>query len=191
MKTVQVLPEGYKEVCSIDLQNNKKEAVAVNVIAGVIALAMYILMETRISFMAWVYEKIDKGQILPALAALVFGTVIYVILHEFTHGLTMKLMGGKQVKYGFTGMYAYAGSSEDYFPKRPYICIALAPVIMWGIIFAVLQILLPEWTWVVWFLQMMNVGGAAGDIYVSARVARMPGTILVMDTGVSMTVYDA
>lgn len=191
MKTVQVLPEGYKEVCSIDLQNNKKEAVAVNVIAGVIALAMYILMETRISFMAWVYEKIDKGQILPALAALVFGTVIYVILHEFTHGLTMKLMGGKQVKYGFTGMYAYAGSSEDYFPKRPYICIALAPVIMWGIIFAVLQILLPEWTWVVWFLQMMNVGGAAGDIYVSSRVARMPGTILVMDTGVSMTVYDA
>ena len=103
----------------------------------------------------------------------------------------MKCMGGKQVKYGFTGMYAFAGSSKDYFPKRQYICIALAPVVLWGIIFAVLQLCLREWEWAVWFLQIMNIGGAAGDIYVTARVAGMSKTIFVMDTGVNMTVYDA
>ena len=102
-----------------------------------------------------------------------------------------RCLGGKQVKYGFTGMYAYAGSNEDYFPKRQYICIALAPVILWGVIFAALQILLPEWEWVIWFLQIMNIGGAAGDLYVTAKVAGMSKTILVMDTGVNMTVYDA
>ena len=102
----------------------------------------------------------------------------------------MKAAGGKQVKYGFTGMYAFAGSSKDYFPKRQYICIALAPVVLWGIILAVLQIFLHGWEWVVWFLQIMNIGGASGDIYVTARVAAMPKTILVMDTGVNMTVYD-
>jgi hypothetical protein len=188
--TVQVLPENYKEVCSIDLQKNKKEALIVNGIGGAVSLAMYIIMEIRKPFMVWISEMADKGLLLPALAALILGTVIYVILHEFTHGITMKCMGGKQVKYGFTGMYAFAGSSKDYFPKRQYICIALAPVVLWGIIFAVLQVFLRGWEWVVWFLQIMNIGGAAGDIYVTARVAGMSKTILVMDTGVSMTVYD-
>lgn len=190
MDTVQVLPENYKEVCSIDLQKNKKEALIVNGIGGAVSLAMYIIMEIRKPFMVWISEMADKGLLLPALAALILGTVIYVVLHEFTHGITMKCMGGKQVKYGFTGMYAFAGSSKDYFPKRQYICIALAPVVLWGIIFAVLQVFLRGWEWVVWFLQIMNIGGAAGDIYVTARVAGMSKTILVMDTGVSMTVYD-
>ena len=191
METVQVLPENYKEVCSIDLQKNKKEALIVNVIGGAVSLVMYIIMEMRKPFMTWIFEKADKGQLLPALAALILGTVVYVVLHEFTHGITMRCLGGKQVKYGFTGMYAYAGSNEDYFPKRQYICIALAPVILWGVIFAALQILLPEWEWVIWFLQIMNIGGAAGDLYVTAKVAGMSKTILVMDTGVNMTVYDA
>ncbi|MBR5070425.1 MAG: DUF3267 domain-containing protein [Oscillospiraceae bacterium] len=191
METVQVLPENYKEVCSIDLQKNKKEAVIVNVIGGAVSLVMYIIMEMRKPFMTWIFEKADKGQLLSALAALILGTVVYVVLHEFTHGITMRCLGGKQVKYGFTGMYAYAGSNEDYFPKRQYICIALAPVILWGVIFAALQILLPEWEWVIWFLQIMNIGGAAGDLYVTAKVAGMSKTILVMDTGVNMTVYDA
>lgn len=191
METVQVLPENYREVCSIDLQKNKKEALIVNVIGGAVSLVMYIIMEMRKPFMTWIFEKADKGQLLPALAALILGTVVYVVLHEFTHGITMRCLGGKQVKYGFTGMYAYAGSNEDYFPKRQYICIALAPVILWGVIFAALQILLPEWEWVIWFLQIMNIGGAAGDLYVTAKVAGMSKTILVMDTGVNMTVYDA
>ena len=191
METVQSLPESYKEVCSIDLQKNKKEALIVNVIGGAVSLVMYIIMEMRKPFMTWIFEKADKGQLLPALAALILGTVVYVVLHEFTHGITMRCLGGKQVKYGFTGMYAYAGSNEDYFPKRQYICIALAPVILWGVIFAALQILLPEWEWVIWFLQIMNIGGAAGDLYVTAKVAGMSKTILVMDTGVNMTVYDA
>lgn len=191
LNTVQVLPDHYKEICSIDLQKNKREAVIVNVIAGIITLAMYIIMELRISLFTWIDAMAEKGLLVHALAALLLVTVIYVILHEFTHGVAMKCMGGRQVKYGFTGMYAFAGSSEDYFPKQRYICIALAPVILWGLVFAVLQKQLAGWEWVVWFLQMMNVGGAAGDIYVTARVAGMSKTILVMDTGVNMTVYDA
>ena len=191
MNTVQVLPDNYSEICSIDLQKNKREAIIVNVIAGIITLAMYIIMELRISLFKWIDSMAEKGLLVHALAALVLGTVIYVILHEFTHGIAMRCMGGKQVKYGFTGMYAFAGSSEDYFPKSRYICIALAPVILWGLVFAVLQKYLAGWEWVVWFLQMMNVGGAAGDIYVTVKVAGMSKTILVMDTGVNMTVYDA
>ena len=47
MNTVQVLPDNYREICSIDLQKNKREAIIVNVIAGIITLAMYIIMGHR------------------------------------------------------------------------------------------------------------------------------------------------
>lgn len=192
MKTVQELPEGYREVCSIDLQKNKKDAMIVNVLSAALAVVMFVLMDKRTPFLAWIFGMMDEGRTLQGSLAIVIGTVVYVIMHEFTHGAAMKALGGRQVKYGFTGMYAYAGSSEDYFPKKQYICIALAPVVLWGIVFAVLQLLLPpQWRWAAWIMQILNVGGAAGDLYVSAKTARMSGTILVMDTGINMTVFDA
>ena len=190
MKTVQQLPEGYAESCTFDLQNNKKEAAIVNGMAAVIMALMFLAMQFHMPLVAWMDQMFENGRLIPVMAVTAVCTLVYVILHEFTHGVAMKLMEGKEVKYGFTGLYAYAGSSVDYFPKFRYIFIALAPVVLWGAVFAVLQALLTEWTWPVYFLQMVNVSGAAGDIYVSARTARMSGTILVMDTGVNMTVYD-
>lgn len=39
-------------------------------------------------------------------------------------------------------------------------------------------------------LQAGNIGGAAGDIYVTARLWKEPDTVRVRDTGVDVTVYD-
>ena len=190
MDTVQQLPERYREVLVMDLQKNKKEALIVNGISSALAVMLFLIMNRKEQFMYWLIKAGEEDRLITASLAVLIGTIVYVILHEFTHGLAMKCSGGKEVKYGFTGMYAYAGSSRDYFPKGKYIFIALAPVVLWGIIFAVLQAFLPQWSWVVWFLQIMNVAGAAGDLYVTFRVSRMPATILVMDTGINMTVYD-
>ena len=190
METVQQLPWEYDQIAVIDLQKNKKEALAVNILSSVIAIVMYLIRDRIEPFLIWLGKAAMEDRLIAGGIALIVCTVLYVILHEFTHGLAMKCFKGKEVRYGFTGMYAYAGSSRDYFPKGKYICIALAPVVIWGIIFAVLQALLPQWSWVIWFLQIMNVGGAAGDLYVVYRVSGMPDTILVMDTGVNMTVYD-
>ena len=115
--------------------------------------------------------------------------VVYMVLHELVHGVTMKLFGTKKVKYGFTGLYAFAGS-DDYYDKKSYIIIALAPVVIWGIVIAVVNALVsPEWFWVIYFIQISNISGAAGDIYVTAKFSRLPKDILVKDVGVGMTVY--
>ncbi len=114
-----------------------------------------------------------------------------MVLHELTHAVVMKAVGAKKVIFGFTGMYAFAGSKEDYFDKISYRCIALAPLVTWGIIFGVLSVIVPrEWFWIVWFLQAGNIGGAAGDIYVTAVLWHKSVSILVRDTGVDMTVFD-
>ena len=46
------------------------------------------------------------------------------------------------------------------------------------------------WFWVIGMLQIGNVSGAAGDIYVIWRVSHLRDTILVCDTGLEMTIYD-
>ena len=125
------------------------------------------------------------------LGVVLLAYILYMVLHELTHAAVMKAVGAGKVVFGFTGLYAFAGSKEDFFDKISYRCIALAPLVVWGIIFAVLSLIVPrEWFWIVWFLQAGNIGGAAGDVYVTAALWRKPSSILVKDTGVDMTVYD-
>lgn len=188
-KAVSLLPEDYKEIYAIDLQKNKKMSLFVNLAAVLILLVMAIPMH----FYCSVFTLFDmsKGLLQYALRFVVMflGLVVYMVLHELVHGVTMKLFGTKKVKYGFTGVYAFAGSS-DLYPKWPYIIIALAPVVVWGIVLAVINCLVPEnWFWVVYLIQIANISGAAGDFFVTFKFSRMPSDILVADYGVGMKVY--
>lgn len=189
MKAKQTLPEGYKEIFSVNLQRDKKIAVLVNVLCLVIMLAMAIPMHFYIPVASLLDMSQGMGIYWLRLAILIVAMILYLILHELVHGITMKFFGTKKVKYGFTGLYAFAGS-EDYYDKKSYITIALAPIVVWGIVLAILNVLVPyQWFWVVYFVQIMNVSGAAGDMYVTIKFSRMPKDILVQDSGIGMTVY--
>ena len=95
----------------------------------------------------------------------------------------------KKPHFGLSFTYAYAGS-DIYFAKKPYLVIALAPLVIWGVLLAVINLLIPaSWFWVVWFIQLNNVCGAAGDLFVFFHMLKKPHTVLVQDTGTAMTVY--
>ena len=188
----QTLPEGYREILSVDLQQDKKLAFLIN---GAAVAAMLVLSEVGhliVPLSVLVDSSLGLGPYLLRFGVLLAGLAAYIVLHELTHAAVMKAYGAKKLRFGYTGMYAYAGSLEDFFGKRAYRHIALAPLVLWAVIFGVLCALVPrDWFWVIWILQIMNVAGAAGDVYVTLRFLRLPGDILVNDTGTSMTVYSA
>lgn len=191
MKAYTELPRGYREIDSIDLQKNKKLSLLVNGIAMLIALAMAIPMH----FVVPMTTLFDMSQGMKAyfirFLILMVCIVVYMVLHELVHGITMKMCGTKKIKYGFTGVYAFAGSN-DYYDKKSYIVIALAPIVVWGVVLLVLNLLVPvQWFWIVYWVQISNISGAAGDLYVTYRFSRLPQDILVQDYGVGMTVYSA
>ncbi len=190
MKAYQELPDGYDEVMRIDLQKDRKASIAVNVLAGMVMVA--VLAVGAIIVPAGEILDLDFGSgLLLRFAVMILGMLVYMVLHEMTHGAVMKAVGARKVRFGFTGMYAYAGSLEDYFDKGSYRLTALAPVVVWGIIFGVLAVVVPaSWFWVIWFLQAANIGGSMGDVYVTAKLWKKPASILVRDTGVDMTVFD-
>ncbi len=189
MKALNALPDGYNQIYEIDLQKNKKTALLVNALALVIAALMVVLMNFCVPYSTLFSFEEGLTQYFLRFGVLMVGIVVYLVLHELVHGITMKICGTQKVKYGFTGLYAFAGS-DDYYDKKSYIAIALAPVVVWGIVIAIINCFMPqEWFWVVYFLQIMNISGAAGDMYVTCKFLKMPNDILVRDHGVGMRVY--
>ena len=182
------LPEGYAEIKRVDLQKNKKLAILINVVSLVIMglLVLIGLLVRPISFAAILENSLD---LLLRSFLLLGGIVLYVIGHELMHGVFIKIYSGKKAKYGFTGLYAYAGS-DAYFNKRHYLIIALAPVVFFGFMFLIMNLFLPgEWFWFIYFLQIVNLSGAAGDLYITYLMCKFPADVLTKDKGVGMVFY--
>ena len=181
--------EDYQEIFSVDLQKDKKKAVLLNVIAGVIAVVMIIIAHLFVPITTFFTWENGFGAVMLKYVLVLLAMIVYVVLHEMTHGVVMKCFTPEKVRFGFTGLYAYAGS-DAYFKKWPYITIALAPVVVWGIILAVLNLTLGvSWFWFVYFVQIMNISGAAGDLYATCRMLGQPSDVLVQDSGTRFIVY--
>ena len=188
MKALTTLPEGFHEIYRLDLQHDKKNALTVN---GLSLLILAALLAPGLALvpMGPLMDRSDTTFFFLRWGTLIVGLFAYLVLHEWTHGLAMSRYSESRVRYGFTGLYAYAGSS-DYFQKRAYIIIALAPLVLWAVLLLAVLLLVPEsWFWVVYWLFIANASGSAGDIYVVWRFRKLSGDILVRDDGVSMTVF--
>lgn len=191
MRAKEVLPDGYRQIFAVDLQRDKKMAVLVNGIAAVIAVVMAVAMHFAVPITT-LFDMTDGfAAYIVRFVVLMASMVAYIILHELIHAAAMRYYGCPKVKFGFTGLYAFAGS-DWYFDKTSYLVIALAPVLVWGIVLVVLNPLVPAaYFWVVYIIQITNISGAAGDLYVTCKFVRMPRDILVGDSGVAMKVYSA
>lgn len=189
MKAIGVLPEDYGEIYSLNLQKDKRTAIIVNLLAFAIAAVMAVSMNFFVPVTSFFDMSGGIVRYFLRLAALIVLMVLYMVLHELVHGIAMKLCGTKRVKYGFTGLYAFAGS-EDYYDKKSYIFIALAPIVLWGTVLAAVNFFVPtEWFWIVYMIQLINISGAAGDLFAAVKFSRMPKNILIQDSGVSMRVF--
>ncbi len=195
MRAYRELPPGYRETERVNLQTDKKTALLLNGLGAAAAVLLFLAGHfLMMPFPEFLRGRIACNSVWEAIAPLVVmsaGSLVYIVLHELTHAAVMKACGGGHVRFGFTGLYAYAGSEEDYFDRGAYIAISLAPLVVWGMIFTALLLLVPrDWSWVIWLWQICNVSGAAGDIFVACRTARRPRTLLTRDTGVEMTSFD-
>jgi len=192
------LPEGYTEIKCINLKKNVKIAIILNIASLIIAaiLVPIGLLVTPISLDIIFYNDIITENLFTSifsslfpLLILLLGMILYLIGHELIHGLFFKIYSGKKAKYGISWLYAYA-KSDAYYNKREYAIIGLSPVVIFGLLFLLLNIFLPlQWFWFVYFLQMINLGGAIGDYYVMYIITKSPADILIYDMGYAMTFY--
>ena len=99
MKTMQQLPEDYREIFAVDLENNKKSALYVNVLAVLISVLMVVVMNFIIPLSTLFEGNVGAGGLILRILVLIVLLLLYIVLHELTHGITMKLCGCQTVTY--------------------------------------------------------------------------------------------
>ena len=154
------------------------------IVAVMIVFGSFAVSPSALFAMGWL-------RVLLAAGLIVVGMVVYVFAHEWVHGVFIRIFTGEPAKFGFKAGSGMVYASSSWFFSRPaYITIALAPVVVWGVVLGVLMGDVPaEYFWCLYVIQIFNISGAVGDLYVTWLVMRMPKGVLIYDEGVSMKFF--
>lgn len=176
---------GYKECTKIDLVKNKKEALLVNIYGIIIMVVMAVFIPLLI--MGGIIEFNLETTFPLFFIVLLISLILYIPLHEIVHGIVLKNYTDEKLSFGWKLVYAYCGSKEAVVDKKEYYAVALAPLLVFSVVFISLMVLNPSLSLVWYVMEIMNVSGSVGDIYVSIKLRKEKSRdILITDSGTDM-----
>lgn len=190
MNYYKELPAGYHAVREIDAVGNKKFAVGMNLAALPLMLVS--------GAAAWLLRFSGKRLVLDNLmslgaACMAFcaGMLVYLVLHELTHGLVYKLLTGGKLRFGLSWSCAWCGVPDVYVTRRTALAALLAPLVLYSVVFILLLELSADWLAVAWLLMFaVHIGGCVGDLYCAwLLLFRLRGDVLMRDTGPKQSFY--
>ena len=179
---------GYKECTKIDLVKNKKEALLVNIYGIIIMVVMAVFIPLLI--MGGIIEFNLETTFPLFFIVLLISLILYIPLHEIVHGIVLKNYTDEKLSFGWKRVYAYCGSKEAVVDKKEYYAVALAPLLVFSVVFISLMVLNPSLSLVWYVMEIMNVSGSVGDIYVSIKLRKEKSRdILITDSGTDMSFW--
>ena len=183
------LPSGYDLYETLDMAADQTVFKRITwcsliITAAMMACGIFAVSPSVIFDMGWL-------RVLFAVGLVLVGLVVYVFAHEWVHGVFIRIFTGEPAQFGFKAGSGMAYAKSSWFFSRPaYIAVALAPVLVWGVVLGVLMGDVPaEYFWCLYAIQIFNISGAVGDLYVTWLVLRMPRGVLIYDEGVSMKFF--
>ena len=179
---------GYKECTKIDLVKNKKEALLVNIYGIIIMVVMAVFIPLLI--MGGIIEFNLETTFPLFFIVLLISLILYIPLHEIVHGIVLKNYTDEKLSFGWKLVYAYCGSKEAVVDRKEYYAVALAPLLVFSVVFISLMVLNPSLSFVWYVMEIMNVSGSVGDIYVSIKLRKEKSRdILITDSGTDMSFW--
>ena len=179
---------GYKECTKIDLVKNKKEALLVNIYGIIIMVVMAVFIPLLI--MGGIIEFNLETTFPIFFIVLLISLILYIPLHEIVHGIVLKKYTDEKLSFGWKLVYAYCGSKEAVVDRKEYYAVALAPLLVFSVVFFSLMVLNPSLSLVWYVMEIMNVSGSVGDIYVSIKLRKEKSRdILITDSGTDMSFW--
>lgn len=183
----RTLPAGYAPVYTVDAKK-RSTVVLLNLAAlalfAAVAIPAYLLIRPLHFFMEY---RLTRN------LALIFGLILYIVLHELTHGAAYKALTGEKLTFGLSLSVAYCGVPHIYVYRRAAMIALLAPFTVFTVVFLVLALLLQNpWDRLyAWILFAGHISGCVGDLYDAGLYLfrfRDPET-LMQDTGPKQVFY--
>lgn len=183
MKQSLLEENGYYRIDKIDLVDNKKEAVIVNVLS----IAILVVMVSAIPFLF--HERVFGGNMV-RVTIFALSIILMIPIHELIHGAVVKCYSDEKLSFGWKLVYAYCGSKEAVLKIKEYFLVALAPLVVFSLFFVSMIFINPVNSTIWYTLEAFNVSSCAGDIYVTIKLwKKRNADILISDTGTDMTVW--
>jgi hypothetical protein len=189
--STKTLPEAYAQSGEIDLKNNKRLAITLNIVALFVGVLSLFLLS---SFATLLRPSLmnTSGTITAGGIAVLIGLVVMLLtIHELIHGFFFWVFTRSRPVFALRLFYAYAGAPDWYIPTRQFMIVALGPLVIIGAVGMLLMLLVPEsWVLSIAIIVALNTGGAAGDLLVLTRLFKLSPTSLANDTGDGVTFYE-
>lgn len=166
------IPQDYVLVKYVDAKSDKK---LITIYTLLSCVPLFILLPILI-LIAWYcsdYKISDSlqnvfGLSIPLLIMCI-ALFIYIVLHEFVHGITYKILTGSKLTFGLTLAVAFCGVPEIYVRKKASIAALIMPFFVFSVIFIAATIGL-------WFVSplygilsgvvfSLHLGGCVGDLH--------------------------
>ena len=182
------LPENYELDKTIDMKK-----MSTNIFLNVLNILFVIISLLILIPLKFKEIKIDN---LIELSIVMFialiGFIIYIVLHELTHGIFYKIFTKQKLTFGVSLTYAYCGVPNIYVRKKEAIIACLSPLIIFSIIFLTLIFILPP-NYInlsIIILFSFHFGGCSGDIYLSLiLLTKYDKDTYIKDTGPTQYIY--
>ena len=187
------LPDGYQPAKTVDV-GEKRFAILMNLAATLL---------TAVVGVGGFFLKFagDPGSAIPDLSnvwlfegwlfAILVSLIVYLVLHELTHGIVYKILTGEKLTFGLKLSCAFCGVPDVYVTRKTAFLALLAPFTVFSVAFLVPFFLLSgslSFSFLVLF--SLHFGGCAGDLYDTFLLLfRLKGNLLMRDTGPRQTFY--
>ena len=187
------LPEGYRLVKTVDA-GDKRFGILMNLWATLLSA----LVGVGGFFLKFGHDPAsafpDTGNIWVFegwLFAILVGLIVYLVLHELTHGAVYRILTGEKLTFGIKLTCAFCGVPNVYVTRKTALLSLLAPFTVFSVAFLVPFFLLSgplSFAFLVLFA--LHFGGCAGDLYDTVLLLFcLKGELLMRDTGPQQTFY--
>ena len=164
------IPEGYKQVKYINAKDIKL-GIIFNLIAFIVLVAVMAVAIPPLASNPLLDEGVDLTELSISMWAFVLATVVYMILHELTHGIPYKKLTGEKLTFGMSWSCAFCGVPHIYVYRKTALIAVLAPFTVFTLIFIPLTVALyfvnPIYYIFSALMLGLHLGGCSGDLYVT------------------------
>lgn len=182
MNNTNQLPINYELKDSYDLKQTKLNLIIQTIFIIIAAIFMSSVFIFNIEFNSEYHGLLIAGFTMTLV-------LIYMTLHELTHGIFISLLSKTKSTYKFRFPFLTTGT-HAYFNKKSFIIICLAPSILWGIVIGVSIKFTPNNLLLsLYILLGLNFAGSAGDYLQVFLISRTSIDSLIQDDGKVTSIY--
>lgn len=159
------VPEGYKEVYHIDASDKKT---GIRLTLGAFAIVAVVI---ALLFVFADLKQLDRSRLMVYDITWIVLMLVYIVIHELTHGAVYKALTHQKLTFGITWSAAFCGVPNIYTYRRTALLSLVAPLTIWTIVLLPLTIWLRSvnmgWYLVCGLIFAVHISGCVGDMFVT------------------------